>query len=516
MFPMNAFLNFYDKICDWASMMSDMVFHASYLALILSDFMLAILLIKKVIIRHPNRLLLAGYFILAVLSTYFLLFPDIFAESSGIVRFMEVYILLITIAGWYVLVAILGDNNEYRLSVFVILVAVATTFFWIFNNIIKVNLFPVFFICSIICFIWAAVSIVVRLIQKKTTISAVNISILALALYGMGVTSSLIKNGCQNNSKLETETTNPHPEFGEYITTLDGTSYYFRSETWNFKSDILLVKNGDEKYDSALIEAFVPPKFELVDSDSIRIKCGVDGIVMPFDMIPSYGGFRALEKFPIIVTGSPFPLDIMECFKFSIPGSMLNQPDLMAETTIFRHLNISQQRLAPIVYNKMRDMLGIDKDTAKSTSDIYGAVYNGVASWFNTYKSELSSDINFGCVPVWINEQSKMFTNLYYVHFTLDGIPINEMHYETYPEGGDQPIGFYDIFNENSEKQILAMLNEIFLDENIFDFSNIFFALTRTGVAVSLKQTRFIYYGLLEYENIKHLLRPSIRKMLGI
>ena len=318
--------------------------------------------------------------------------------------------------------------------------------------------------------------------------------------------------GCNNKASNETNNNHEDDEFGHYITTIDGTSFYFKNDANDDNWYIILVNDENKEEDRILIQIrkdFIKPTIELVGTDSIIIKKGVDGTGVSLRSLQSY-------ESPIIVDGSPMSSDLMECNSFFIPGCVANREYSKLEATIYRLPDISQQQLAPIVYRKIRFLTDNDENPPLMTT-VYDAVYKAACKHFNLlFEEEYTSTNEYLILPVWENKKYKMFTNLCYHCYRGEGMLYYVyLSYDTYKNGSDKVLEFHDIFKDDSDQKVADLLNvkidELFMIETGDGPMKVCYGLTREGVAAS-----FNYWAdgpvnkLLKYEDIKMLLRPNI------
>jgi len=332
--------------------------------------------------------------------------------------------------------------------------------------------------------------------------------------------------GCVGNGKNDKEDSSPNKnKWGTLITKIDTISYYFREHSGTGVSHILLVENDRDVVDSTQINwslGYIEPKIELIGTDSILIKKGVDGTRVSLRSLPTNGGIDGYVYHDIDVNGSPLPTEIMECSTFYFPGYLENRLDSKLSATVYRHPAVSQQQLASAVYKKIRTFSYDREDISSHPSDIYTAVHDAACSFFRQQDEENNyiSTNDFFFIPVWISEKAKAFTNLSYHCWRGEGMMIVVyLSYDTYLNGSDQPLGFSDIFQDNSESQIAKMLgieeNQIFVCNEGDIPMPVFYGLTRNGVAVCFNNDGMgPEYKLLEYKGIKEYLQPNIIELL--
>ena len=333
---------------------------------------------------------------------------------------------------------------------------------------------------------------------------------------------------CGSDGKDDSEENSTHDNpWGTFITEIDGMSYFFREYSIGNAGHIILVKDGKQVYDSTQINwnlGYIEPKIELIGTDSILIKKGVDGTGVSLRSLPTNGGIDGYVYHDIDVNGSPLPTEIMECSTFYFPGYLENRIDSKLSATVYRHPTVSQQQLASVVYKKIRSSSYDGEDISSHPSDIYTAIHDAACSYFKQQDEENNyiSTNDYFFIPVWISEKAKAFTNLSYHCWRGEGMMIVVyLSYDTYLNGSDQPLGFSDIFQENSESQIAKMLgieeNQLF-ECNEGDFPMpVFYGITRNGVAVCFNSDGMgPDYKLLEYKKIKKLLRPNIINLIEL
>ena len=331
---------------------------------------------------------------------------------------------------------------------------------------------------------------------------------------------------CGSDHKKDPEESSTHDTpWGTFITEIDGMSYYFREDTREDVGHIILVEEGKQVYDSTQINwslGYIEPKIELIGTDSILIKKGVDGTGVSLRSLPTNGGIEGYVYNDIDVNGSPLPTGIMERSTFYFPGYLENRNDSKLSATVYRHPTVSQQQQASIVYKKIRSFSHGSEDIFSHPSDIYTAIHDAACSFFKQQDEENNyiSTNDYFFIPVWMSEKAKAFTNLSYHCWRGEGMMIVVyLSYDTYLNGSDQPLGFSDIFKDNCERQIAQMLgikeNQLFVCNEGDIPMPVFYGLTRNGVAVCINSDGMgPNYKLLEYKKIKKLLRPNIIKLI--
>ena len=119
---------------------------------------------------------------------------------------------------------------------------------------------------------------------------------------------------CGSDGKDDSEENSTHDNpWGTFITEIDGMSYFFREYSIGNAGHIILVKDGKQVYDSTQINwnlGYIEPKIELIGTDSILIKKGVDGTGVSLRSLPTNGGIDGYVYHDIDVNEGDIPMPV--------------------------------------------------------------------------------------------------------------------------------------------------------------------------------------------------------------
>ena len=304
------------------------------------------------------------------------------------------------------------------------------------------------------------------------------------------------------------------------ISSNDGVDYYWKKIGWNYR---LISQEKGGHSDSVEVKPFLPfapLTCSVQDDGQILLKMGVDGQAYSLNEISGSDMFFSDNEW--IVTGSPYSPEKMLSLQASVPPSIAGKHDTCPIQVKMNILTDTDERmLAPHIYRTFAD-----KDSLPVSRPVtaYEAMTSAAKQWFSQLEEgDFLRVYDWYGIPVWHDRKSGATTMLYYTIMKPGMTFFFTLFYETVMPQKDRALSFDDIFMQYAEQKIREMLHQAIIDP-LSNFgkqdikANLAFALTRSGVAVSIRSmdlTDVPPVQLLKYKDIESLLRPEMKKLVS-